>query len=654
MLNLTSCKSIDLKNITLLLYFIGVTFCGFSQTTVIDSLKQIVIQDKVKDTTKVRLYLSLAKEYLSVDIDSLNYYTQLAQKLSIKNNNFLLPRIYNGRGLTYVYKSQTDSAHYFFDEAIKILDKNEDKLVRATVYSNYGMLYNSLGDYDKIIEYNLMAIELLDTNYFEVSRLHYNQAVVYGQVDLINQVKKHLKLAYQTSHESNNYRIEGMTLKGLAHYAIEEKKLDSAKIYLEKGLELCKKTKSPQICYEINSKFGELYDNLGDYDKANSLLLNAKKYALIRKQPYNIMASNIFLGQHQLKKKNYDRAIGYFEEFNKLYLLNETPELGQTAFRSWAEAEYNNGGFKKSNALLEKYIIIKDSIFSRENREMLAEADAKYETEKKDKEIITQKLAIEKHEYQLQKKQSQYKIMTGLVIFLLLVSILTWFLFQQRQKRKNQEILTLKREQQVKTLETLMEGEENERLRIAKELHDGVNVDLSSIKYKLTSLLEKNNEVINEAVAMIDKSCEQVRAISHNLIPPALKNFSLIEAIEDYIGTMNTIHEPDISFHHIGDVIQLSKKVEINIFRIVQELVNNSLKHANAGEVNVQMSHRDALIQLTIEDDGKGFNKDAATADGIGLRNIQSRVDYLNAKMDFETGTKGTSYIIEINTTELS
>lgn len=194
-----------------------------------------------------------------------------------------------------------------------------------------------------------------------------------------------------------------------------------------------------------------------------------------------------------------------------------------------------------------------------------------------------------------------------------------------------------------------MEGEEKERLRIAKELHDGVNGDLSAIKFKLSSLLEMNNTVIKEAVSMIDKSCEQVRAISHNLVPPSLKDFNLLEAVDEYCQSMNGIHSPEITFQHLGNAIVLDKKQEANIFRIVQELVTNSVKHAEANEINVQLSHLENTLQLTVEDNGKGFDKDQVKSDGIGLQNVSSRVDYLNAELDFVSNEKGTSYTITMD-----
>jgi len=266
-----------------------------------------------------------------------------------------------------------------------------------------------------------------------------------------------------------------------------------------------------------------------------------------------------------------------------------------------------------------------------------------YQTEKKDKEIAEQKLA-------LTQSKSKTRTMSILIVSLLSASILLWFLFQQRQKRIQQQLVTIQREQEVRTLESLMEGEEKERFRIAKELHDGVNGDLSAIKFKLSSLLEMNNTVIKEAVDMIDNSCEQVRAISHNLVPPSLKDFNLIEAVEEYCQSMNSIHKPEVHFQQVGDAIILDKKQEANLFRIVQELVTNSIKHAEAKEINVQLSHLENTLQLTVEDDGKGFDREIVKSNGIGMQNVQSRIDYLNATMDFLSNEKGTSYTIAIDT----
>lgn len=634
-----------------ILVFLFSAFSLLGQTNkVIDSLKQSLISDKIHDTAKISANLMLSKKYLSIDLDSVYFFSKNALKLSLQNKNYRLDRIYTGLGLNQFYNSSNDSARYYYDEALKILDKKDDILSRAVVYSNYSMSYLTTGNFDKKLAYNLKAIDLMKNNHSELSRLYYNHATIYGgEVKFNDKTKKYLRLAYLSSIKSNNYLIQATTLRGFAYFNIAENKLDSARINLEKGLLLCEKTKLPQICFEVNVELGKLYDKLKMFDKANFTLLKANKYAIIRKRKYDIMTSNIYVAQNEFSRGNYNKSSNYFEKAEIIYIDEPAPEIGVELYKSWAEVEKKKGNYRKSNKLLEKSIILKDSIYSQENRAILANADAKYETEKKDKEIIQQQLQLEKTESELQKKKTQTNYLIGIITFLLIASILAWFLFQQRQKRKNQEIITLKREHQIKTLETLIEGEEKERFRIAKELHDGVNGDLSAIKFKLSTLLEMNNTVIKEAITMIDNSCNQVRAISHNLVPPSLDNFNLLEAVEEYCEKSDASHSQKIIFQHLGDTIDMSKKEEINIFRVIQELVTNSIKHAGATEINVQISCRSKIMQITVEDNGKGFDTNTMEGKGIGLKNIQSRVDYLHGTIDLISNKQGTSITIEID-----
>ncbi len=167
-------------------------------------------------------------------------------------------------------------------------------------------------------------------------------------------------------------------------------------------------------------------------------------------------------------------------------------------------------------------------------------------------------------------------------------------------------------------------------------------------------MLEHNTAVVNEVVAMIDKSSEQVRAISHNLVPPSLEKFNLVEALEDYCATMNEVHEQLVTFQHLGEKIHISKNNEINIYRIVQELVSNSIKHSGADEITVQISSRENSILITVEDNGQGFDPDKIDGKGIGLKNIDSRIAYLNSTKDLISNSKGTSYTITIDLNKLN
>ncbi|WP_179008646.1 tetratricopeptide repeat-containing sensor histidine kinase [Winogradskyella forsetii] len=649
------------KPIVLKISIIMLIFCSSlvtnGQHKIIDSLK-IQLNKSKQDTVKAELFGKLAYQYINVNIDSSLVYSSRLYNLSnlIKSEKFkVLSSLH--KGTAFMFSNKYDSAHYYYQLGIKQADKA--KTSKSAFYSNLGILYKRQGKLEKALELYLEGYQYDKENNDEYGQFFKlgNISNLYRYWEDSENFIKYSEEAIEISDKTNDKRIlnaVGIITNNIGAFYTQLENYEEALKYFKKSLEQNLKIGNNKEISRNFNNIGAVYSELNNPDEAIPYLKKALKIRQELKDEIELVETNMCLGSAYGKKGNKKISQSYFNEAMRIAKgLNNIPLISET-YLAISNTYLENNQTLKAHENYKLHIAYRDSVFNLENQKNKNDIEAKYETEKKDKELAEQKLTLEQQELELQKKKTQYSYMTGTVLLLLVGSTLLWLLFQQRQKRKNQEILTLKREQQVQTLESLIEGEEKERFRIAKELHDGVNVDLSTIKYKLTSLLEKNNQVINEAVAMIDKSCEQVRAISHNLVPPALKNFSLIEAIEDYMGTMNTIHEPEINFHHIGDAIELSKKVEINIFRIVQELVNNSVKHANANEINVQLSHRENLLQLTIEDDGEGFNKDAVTSEGIGLKNIQSRVDYLNAKMDFDTSAKGTSYIIEINTTELS
>lgn len=481
--------------------------------------------------------------------------------------------------------------------------------------NSIGITHNDLGEYSKAIDSYKKAIEIheKENDLVNLSNVYSNLAIVYS-----NQKEFNLALAYYNKARiididtNNNWGI-AINSENIGIVLNEQGKYDEALVYLNEARKICLENDYKTDLTRVTTNLGLVYFRLKDYKKSESYLREALKNATDSKLVTKEIHNNLFSLYKETKR--FKLALNHFEKFN----------------------------------------VFKDSIFQENKIKNINSLNVKYETEKKDKEIIAQKLELKDQETEIQKKKSQNTYMLGGIIFLIVIAVLLLFLLKQRKKRKNQEILTLKREVQIKTLESLIEGEEKERFRIAKELHDGVNGDLSAIKYKLSSLLEMNNKVIKEAITMIDDSCKQVRAISHNLVPPSLEKFNLVEAAEVYCSNLNNIN-PDVefTFQHLGDALDVSKKVEVNIFRIIQELMTNSIKHADASAINVQISCYNNSVQVSIEDDGKGFNKDEVKLSGIGLSNVQSRIDYLQASVDFISNEDGTSYTIDIDKEKLN
>lgn len=629
------------KKTSLLFFFLLLATIGFSQTKEIDSLKAELLKLSVRDTMKIRMYLSLGKKYYGFNTDSLRHYSTLAMKLSKSTNDYLLERIFNDIGLFHLETGQIDSARYFFRGAIQKSEIIKDTTTLMRAYSNYAATLIDDTGFDESVRLYLRVIELSKNNKYQMGIAQYNLAGTYSNAGHDSLSVKYLKLAAINGEESNHTLLLSQTFPNLANYAIKNDELETAKTYLDKSLVVCENLNSPRAWSTYYLIKGEYYDKIKTFNKAEIAYVKALNEAKKVNYAYNIIYAYVSLGEHYVLTKKPKKAIENFEKFEKTQKINPIPSIGVRAYEFWSRAESMIGNSKNSNKYFDRYVKINDSLNSVKNKRFISNAEAKYQSEKKDKEIAEQQLAI-------QESKSKTQTMSILIVSLLLGSILLWFSFRQRQKRMEQQLVTIEREQEVRTLESLMEGEEKERFRIAKELHDGVNGDLAAIKFKLTSLLETNNQVINEAVAMIDTSSEQVRAISHNLVPPSLRDFNVLEAVATYCENMNAIHDAEIMFQHVGEDIVLEKKQEANLFRIVQELVTNSIKHADAKEIIIQLSNIEDNLQLTVEDDGKGFDVANVKSDGIGMQNVKSRVDYLGGLMDIKSDAKGTSFTITI------
>ncbi|MFK7814059.1 MAG: ATP-binding protein [Maribacter sp.] len=630
--------------------FLLFTILGFGQTKEIDSLKNELLKSSINDTTKISVLLTISEKYYSFSIDSLNLYSALALKLSKKSKNYRLGKAYRVVGVTNIFNGKNDSARYYLKKAIRIAEIKKDTSLQISAISNYASTLVDKFEFDESVQLYLKAMDLSKNNKLELGKLQFNLASNYVESGYDSLGINYFKLATKNAEESNSPLLLSYSLTSLAFKALESNKIELAKTYLDKSLVVCEKLNAPRSWSTYYLILGHYYDKMKMFDKAEIAYDRAISEAQQANYSHNIMYGYASLGEHFILVDKSKKAIENFKKFEKIYKIRPVPSVGVRAYEFWAKAENMLGNFKSSNKFLEKYISINDSINSEKNKTFIAHAETKYQTEKKDKEIAEQKLSLADQQLAITESKSKTRTMTILIVSLLLGSILLWFSFRQRQKRMQQQLVAIEREQEVRTLESLMEDEEKERFRIAKELHDGVNGDLSAIKFKLSSLLEMNNSVIKEAVAMIDNSCEQVRAISHNLVPPSLKDFNIVEAVEDYCQSMNSIHDPEVHFQQVGESINLDKKQEANIFRIIQELVTNSIKYAEAKEIHVQLSHLKNTLQLTVEDNGKGFDPKTVKSDGIGMRNVQSRVDYLNATMDFVSNEKGTSYTIEMDT----
>jgi signal transduction histidine kinase/ligand-binding sensor domain-containing protein len=203
------------------------------------------------------------------------------------------------------------------------------------------------------------------------------------------------------------------------------------------------------------------------------------------------------------------------------------------------------------------------------------------------------------------------------------------------------------RKHQQKLIQSEIEAIEQERSRIAKDLHDSVGTDFSAIKMTVNQLLKKHNDPKSEEIEThFQSTIQDIKSIIYGLAPPGLERYGLITAVNNYINKLNGTISPKIELHTFGPDIK-DPGINIAVFRVLQELISNSLKHSDAQSIALHINSFEDLLNIVYEDNGKGFSWDAANK-GLGLYNIESRIQSVKGQLRFDSGPFGTSYAIDI------
>jgi two-component system, NarL family, sensor kinase len=297
-------------------------------------------------------------------------------------------------------------------------------------------------------------------------------------------------------------------------------------------------------------------------------------------------------------------------------------------------------------------------IFNESLKEKQSSLNVKYETEKRERKIVA--LEAEKQITQLSMRQRSFLnyVLFGTMIAVIIISFLAFRNLEHKRKLQQQRINELETEKQLTATEAVLKGEEQERSRLAKDLHDGLGGMLAGIKYSFNNMkgnlvmTPENHQAFERSMDMLDSSIKEMRRVAHNMMPESLVRFGLDTALKDFCNDINQSGALQVKYQSIGLVdVAIDQTTAITMYRIVQELLHNTLKHAAAKIAIVQVTKADEHLSITVEDDGKGFDTSMTNHQGgVGWSNIRHRVDFLKGKLDLDSQPgKGTSVHIEFN-----
>jgi two-component system, NarL family, sensor kinase len=550
-------------------------------------------------------------------LDSSFYYLNKATKyITDTTLTRSIKYLYNQKSLSFANTKHVDSSLYYTFKRIALI-KNDNPYELSNAYMELALTFSKFYDYPKALQYINKAIAVLE--------------------------KSKTKLSITTSR--------ALIMK--CNILLYLKQYNDIEEVANKTLDILKQKKFPEFETQLNITLSKLYWNKNQPEKANTFLSDT---LIENKKISSSTLFDFYLTQleQNLYKKDWKSSKILIEKLNilitKTSSLNKKQQFYKLSSNYWAKVK----DFKKSYDAQSQYLNIVEQTNNRQQTYIIYDLENKYQLTKKDEEIAKQQLVLEQNKTTMLKKKSEFRVALFGGLLLLITSMGIWLFYRQRQKLKNKEIETLIAQKELNKLSALIEGEEKERKRIAQDLHDGINGDLSVIKYKITSVNQDNfetgeKEEFKQAVLMLDNAIEQVRHISHNLAPPSLQNFNLIEAIQQYCNKIAASNSLKINFQSYGELFTLNKDTETAIYRIIQEALNNIVKHSKASEALVQINtHDNNNLLITIEDNGIGFNPNN-NYKGLGLKNIRSRIELLKGDLNIESNNTGTSIQININ-----
>ena len=514
--------------------------------------------------------------------------------------------------MLHYYQGNYDAALEIFFKRLKLAEESGNLQVQLRTLNNIGISYERLFANENALLYYEKALFISENNGWEdlhlanESQRQYYLASINANIGniLYNQKKYTEALqkfysSYDIAKTVGNKSLQADEASNLGRTLMVLKRHEESATFNETALRLANELNEPQRIIVTTLNLAENLSRIGESKQAIDRLIIAKDLA---------------------ESKNIKEQIkAIYKELQRAYT--------------------DIDAFREALAYATKLSAIKDTLYASDQVRITEELNAKYQAAEKEITMSNQQLVI-----------SQQKILRNrLLMILLMVSLvsgLLWYRYQTKQKAAKQALLmqdqiieNLEQEQKLLALDLILQGQEAERKRIAQDLHDGLGGILSSVRSKVADInremaVLKKMDIVSDTEALIIKACDEVRRISHDMMPAALVSLGLVDAIEDLIEDVrNDTHIEVTSKLAIGSD-DLSDGLQLQVYRILQEFINNTVKHAQADNLQIDLSIIHNLLHMRLADNGAGYDsKVIDKLEGLGRKGITSRVKYLGGNL---------------------
>lgn len=588
-----------------------------------------------------------------------------------QNNDRATSLVMKGRKIMIPQPSQAEK---YFDSAVRLSTQNNDSnsIVKGMIAKGELVLYVKK-DFPKALDAFYKALDITPRQskalqgsiYIKIAETLFQQGFVAAAGENLNRSLSLLTLSKDSSELQNAFNIYGTIFLNSANP-------DSAIYYLERSLSVMPAATGSLEKSFVLHNIGRAYNMKKQFGIALHYHTEALKLKLRIGEKKQLGMSYLHIANVYMAMKNTGLAMQYYNLAKPYALRSGNLYETKALYYGLSQAAEQKGNFRSAFNWLQKYYSVKDSLYNIDRIKVIKQSEEKYENTKKENEIAALKYSntlagLKNEAIQKQQRNQQFTsslIISGLVAFIILLGSLIFLLrSRNRQQQKinaaniliaEQKLTEAEKAATIESYNKFIVWQEEERNRMAKDLHDTLGGLLSGIKLTLSKTISNNKNAdagsFDRTFLMLDKAHEEIRKIAHDVMPENLRRYGLIVAIEDYVNEIKMDSDIRFELEYNDDLGELDSNTTVNLYRIVHELINNTLKYAGASEVLLQFTRNNGSLFLLYEDNGKGFILEKAMEKGgMGLKSIETRTDYLKGKLTIDPAPdSGTTILIEV------
>lgn len=624
---------------------------------VVDSLEALLRNPQLADSTRIKLYGDISWELIVNNINkSLEYATRELTLAVAAGRPSDEAQAESDLGNIYNRKAAYDTALIHYQKALTLRKSlgHEEKM--AGIYANIATVYMRQSKFGEALELEFNSLKL-----FEKLGRTANQANLLGNIgNIYNELGQ-----YETAMEffrkgfaisekypliRGNIRVNMGGLKFTQSMkdsvVVDQQALDSAIYFYLDAENYLKQVNADYNLAAVYNDLGRIYTS----NKQYALAINYSNRSLaIRRRLSDRLGVGLSLlaigdlyfktGKTKEALEQLQESVTILEDLQQYYSLKDALIKLSNIFKV-------KGDYQQALYYYTRYAATNEKLYSNENAAKMAEMKTLYETEKKDLELLKTQSELER---QKQAVVIRNITITGVLVALLFIVLTGYFYFRKRSLQQRAALDAELAAQKAIRAKAVIEAEEQQRMRIARDLHDGIGQLLSAARLNIGSMQPNsdNATAMSNALSLLDDSIKEVRNVSHEMMPGTLMKQGLESALREFMGKLQGL-KTELSV--VGIEQRLPTEKEIIIYRAIQELVTNTIRHAQATKLSVQVIQHDHELTVMVEDDGKGFDTSAIDkVAGIGLKNIASRVEFAGGSIFFDSSPgRGSTTTVEL------